>query len=80
MVNLESLKSVRAQKAPPQVITSFQSSGGIGLIVIVIKFHLQGLGIRLRYILTPNVVKKNIAKIIRNLIAFFSTFQFAISL
>ena len=31
MVNLESLKSVRAQKAPPQVITSFQSSGGIGL-------------------------------------------------
>ena len=32
MVNLESLKSVRAQKAPPQVITSFQSSGGIGLM------------------------------------------------
>ena len=33
MVNLESLKSVRAQKAHPQVITSFQSSGGIGLSI-----------------------------------------------
>ena len=32
LVTLESLKSVRALSAPTQVITSFQSSGGIGLI------------------------------------------------
>ena len=32
LVTLESLKSVRAIMAPTQVITSFQSSGGIGLI------------------------------------------------
>ena len=31
LVTLESLKSVRALSAPTQVITSFQSSGGIGL-------------------------------------------------
>ena len=31
LVILESLKSVRAIMAPTQVITSFQSSGGIGL-------------------------------------------------
>ena len=35
MATLESLKSVRALSAPTQVITSFQSSGGIGLRVLL---------------------------------------------
>ena len=40
LVTLESLKSVRALSAPTQVITSFQSSGGIGLSIITFKFSL----------------------------------------